>query len=116
MGGGQVGLTGGANERAGGHCPPLCMLKNALFLSDLVIGKFRYIEHRKTLYRVVDGSNECRRCVVISGRYRSSETHIAIDVRDEESGVLLVDVVPAVRVLYLHQPAFPLARQTYAVR
>ena len=26
--GGQVGLTGGANERAGGHCPPLCMLKN----------------------------------------------------------------------------------------
>ena len=28
--GGQVGLTGGAIERAGGHCPPLCMLKNAL--------------------------------------------------------------------------------------
>ena len=64
----------------------------ARFLSDVTVAQFRFTYKPNIVYRAVDGSNECIHSVVISGRYRTTRTKIAIGVRDKERGILILDM------------------------
>ena len=88
------------------------------FLSNVALVQFRLDRIRRHIRQgLVYVVYQPVSSVVIPSFDRTARQEIfRVVFAKEERSVGLSDVVPTVRVLYLHQPAFPLAVQAYASR